>query len=99
MKEHSETIVLTKTKSLLETVDIEYNVVTDEKTLVTCVHVSLNNKQLGIITAGDKDYYPFKFDATSKLIPSFSSKTLDIIKQELEQRIRNIVRLVKTWHE
>lgn len=99
MKEHSETIVLTKTKSLLETVDIEYNVVTDEKTLVTCIHVLVNNKQLGIINAGNKEYYAFRFEAKSGLIESFTGKTLEVLKQELEQRVRNIVRLVKTWHE
>lgn len=99
MKEHSETIVLTKNKSLFENVDIEYNVVTDEKTLMTYIQVMLNNKQLGTINPGNKEYYAFRFNATSGLIESFTGKTLEVLKQELEQKVRSIIHLVKTWHE
>lgn len=97
-KEHTGIIDLSKSKSILDEIIIEYKDRTNYEKLTVEIDVFINNKHVGHIDKYDGKYTPFRFVSQIPVLNDIIDKTIKDVKKRIETTLTTTINYIKEWH-
>jgi len=97
-QEHTATIDLSKSKSILDEIVIEYKDRTNYDKLTVEIDVFINNRHVGHIDKYDSTYTPFRFSSKIPILNNMLDKTIAGVKKRIETTFTTNINYIKEWH-